>query len=133
MRSVIRSVVGLILVLALLGASGCDSSEATGTVVRVPPQEAVRLIDAGEHLVVDLRTPREFEAGHVVGAQNIDASAEDFEARVGDLDPMGAYLVYSRIKGDSAPAADAMARLGVEEVVDAGAFGLLAIAGAELE
>jgi rhodanese-related sulfurtransferase len=133
MRSVLRAVLGLGLVLALLGASACDSSEAIGTVVRVRPQEAVRLLEDGGHVVIDLRTPREFEAGRVAGARNIDASADDFEERVGRLDPEASYLVYSRIKGDSAPAADTMARLGVENVVDAGAFGTLALAGADLE
>jgi rhodanese-related sulfurtransferase len=133
MRSVLRAVLGPALVLALLGASACDSSEATGTVVRVTPQEAVRLLDEDRHVVVDLRTAREFEAGRVAGARNIDAAAEDFEEQVAELDPGEAYLVYSRIKGDSAPAADAMVRLGLEDVVDAGAFGTLAIAGADLE
>jgi phage shock protein E len=133
MRSVLRAVLGPALVLALLGASACDASEATGTVVRVTPQEAVRLLDEDGHVVVDLRTPREFEAGHVVGALNIDAAADDFEEEVGELDPGVSYLVYSRVKGDSAPAADAMVRLGVENVVDAGAFVTLAIAGADLE
>jgi len=43
------------------------------------------------------------------------------------------YLVYARTAELSAPAADKMVRLGIERVVDAGGFGLLAIAGAELE
>ena len=129
----LRGVLALLTVLVMFVVASCDTSEAEGTVVSVGPTEAVRLIAEGEAIVVDLRSPRAFAAAHVAGAVNVDASAADFEERVARLDEGATYLVYARTAELSAPAADKMVRLGIERVVDAGGFGLLAIAGAGLE
>jgi rhodanese-related sulfurtransferase len=133
MTSVLRFLLALAATPLILGIASCDTSEAEGTVVRVDAREAVRLIGDGRHTVVDLRSPEAFAAGHVAGAVNIDASAPDFQARVDELDQGVVYVVYAHDKDLSAPAADAMVRAGIDRVVDAGGFGLLALAGAELE
>lgn len=131
--SVVRLALTLTSVLVMFFIAACDTSEADGTVVRVSPQQAVGLIEDGRHTVVDLRPPDAFAAGHVAGAINIDATAPDFDDRVAGLDEGVVYLVYARTKELSAPAADDMVSAGIERVVDAGGFGLLALAGAELE
>jgi rhodanese-related sulfurtransferase len=133
MRSVLRAVLTLWAVLVIIGLSSCSSSEAGGTVVRMRAAQAVTVIEDGRYTVIDLRGPAAFAAGHVVGAVNIDASAPDFEDRVRELDAGETYLVYARNVEQSGPAADDMVRLGIDRVVDAGGFGLLAIAGAEIE
>jgi phage shock protein E len=132
MGSVLRAIVALCGLVLVLVISSCGTSEANGTVQRVGPVEAVRLIAEGDRPVIDLRSPRDYAAAHVAGAVNIDASASDFDDRVVALDEHATYLVYAASKAQSAPAADEMVRLGVDHVVDAGAFGLLALAGAEL-
>jgi len=102
-------------------------------VIRMHADQAVNLLDGERYAVIDLRSPQAFEAGHVVGAVNIDASGAGFADRVRALDAGKPYLVYARSKEQSGPAADEMVRLGIERVVDAGGFGLLAIAGAAVE
>jgi rhodanese-related sulfurtransferase len=133
MRSVVGALLSVLLAAAVLVTSSCDSSEATGTVVQVKPVQAVKLIARGDHVVLDVRTAEDFAAGHVAGAVHLDAQAADFEERVRELDPAVPYLVYARSRERSAPTADRLVRLGGDRVADAGAFGLLAIAGAELE
>lgn len=134
MKSLRRVLAALSVVMLVLGITSCDSSsEASGTVVRVQPARAVELIRRGDDTVVDLRTPREYKAGHVAGAINIDSTAPDFEDRVKELDSSVTYLVYASNKTQSAPAAETMVRLGIERVLDAGGFGLLALSGADLE
>jgi phage shock protein E len=133
MGSLLRTLAAISLAFGVLAMTSCGASEASGTVVRVHAQAAVELIGGGEHTVLDVRTPEEFEAGHVAGAVNIDASAEGFEDRLSALDSDGPYLVYARDRERSAPVAERMSRAGIEMVVDAGSFGALAIAGAELE
>lgn len=133
MRSVLGALLSVLLAAAVLATSSCDSSEATGTVVQVRPTQAVKLLARSDHVVLDVRSAEDFAAGHLVGAVHLDAEASDFEERVKALDPTVTYLVYARTKELSTPTADRIARLGVEQVVDAGAFGLLAIAGAEVE
>lgn len=41
------------------------------SLVRVTPEEAKALLDAGDHLYLDVRSVPEFEAGHAPGALNI--------------------------------------------------------------
>jgi len=49
-----------------------------------------------EAVLIDVRTPKEFEAGHLDGAVNLDYFADDFWDRIEELDPNGAYFVYCR-------------------------------------
>jgi len=44
-------------------------------------------------VVLDVRTPDEFSAGHIERAINIDIYAQDFDAQVGALDRQSTYAV----------------------------------------
>jgi rhodanese-related sulfurtransferase len=122
---------GPLLVGALVMTS-CGSSEADGEVSVVPPREAVELIGSGDYTVLDLRSSAAFEAGHVRGALHLPFHAPGFITRLRELDRNDSYLVYSRSGESADEVADRMAAEGFEGIVDAGAFGLLAIAGAPL-
>jgi phage shock protein E len=129
----LRVVAMLLLSLLAVGISSCGTSEADGTVQRVGAREAVAVIEGGDHVVLDLRSPEAFDAGHVAGADNLDAAAADFAEEVEGLDPERPYLVYARDAALSGAAAEKMVGLGIGTVVDAGGFGALALAGAPLE
>jgi phage shock protein E len=45
-------------------------------------------------VVLDVRTPEEFAAGHVPGAVNMPIAAADFDERVAKLDKEKKYLVH---------------------------------------
>ena len=70
------------------------------TAARLTAAEARELMDAharDPHFVVlDVRTPEEFEGGHLTNALNIDIKAADFAERVGKLDRSDLFLVYCR-------------------------------------
>ena len=133
MGLLVRLMLTLAVVAPVLGMTSCGTSQANDTVVRITAMKAVKVIAEGDATVVDLRPPGAFAAGHVAGAVNIDASAPGFEDRVAALDESATYLIYARTKVDSARAADRMAELGLDRILDAGSFGLLALAGADLE
>ncbi len=99
----------------------------------VPPAEAVELIEAGGHTVIDVRTPEEYEAAHVVGAVNIDVEAPDFGERIAELDPTEPYLLYCRSGRRSDLAAQQMAASGFTDITDAAGLADLARAGAPIE
>lgn len=128
--TVVRALTALSLLLVVFAISSCGTSEANGKVVKARGERAVELIESDRYVVLDLRTPREFTAGRVVGAENLPAGAADLETRVAALDPRGRYLVYARNANQSGPVAERLVDLGLQRVVDAGAFGMLAIAGA---
>lgn len=48
-------------------------------------------------VVIDVRSPQEFAAGHVPGAVNLPVKSEDFEQRVAALDKDKTYLVHCAV------------------------------------
>jgi phage shock protein E len=114
----------------LLLTSACSSE--TAAVETVGADQAVEIIDSGERTVIDVRTPAEYAAGHVEGAENIDLSAATFRQQLEALDKDEEYVVYCQSGNRSATAADKMAELGFTEVVDAGGIVSLQAAGASI-
>ena len=62
--------------------------------------------------IIDVRTPQEFNAGHVAGAKNIDFFGSAFEATLLPLDRAKPYLVYCRSGNRSVGALEIMQKLG---------------------
>ena len=64
-----------------------------------------------KNVVLDVRTQKEFEAGHIPGAVNIDVNAADFPEKVAKLEKSKTYLVHCRAGVRSAKACDKMSHL----------------------
>jgi phage shock protein E len=79
-------------------------------------EQAVQLIQQHEKdssfIILDVRTPAEFNEGHLKMAKNIDFKAEDFKNKLEMLDKSKTYLVYCRKGGRSASAIGLMNSLG---------------------
>lgn len=122
----------LVAVLVPLALAGCSAdtttSAETGSVRTVQAAEAASLVDDGA-TVIDVRTPAEFDSGHLAGATNIDVQAADFHERVGDLDKDASYVLYCRSGSRAGAAADMMTDMGFTDVVNAGGYDALAAAG----
>lgn len=82
--------------------------------INVPEFEKLRADK--KNVVLDVRTAKEFEAGHVPGAVNIDWSGPDFEKKVGALDKGKAYLVHCAAGVRSAKASAAMSKLNFKHL-----------------
>lgn len=67
--------------------------------------------------LIDVRTPEEFQAGHVAGARNIPVQV--LEARVAEIPKERLVVLYCRSGARSANAAQMLSRRGYE-VVDIG-------------
>ena len=125
--------VGMVVIVALtaLVLAGCSGSSATSAVQKVDATKAVGMLDS--RVVVDVRTPSEFAAGHIAGARNIDVEAADFSSRISTLDRTAAYLVYCHSGRRSAIAAQQMAAAGFSDIADGGGMADLMAAGAPVE
>ncbi|HEY0774849.1 MAG TPA: rhodanese-like domain-containing protein [Nocardioidaceae bacterium] len=130
MRKSLTTTLGGAAAALLMLTSACSSG--SDAVEKVDAAEAVEIIEAGEHTVIDVRTPAEFAAGHVDGSENIDVSAGSFEQQVEQLDKDEEYVVYCQSGNRSAQAADKMAELGFTEIVDGGGIVDLQSAGADI-
>jgi rhodanese-related sulfurtransferase len=110
----------LLLLAALVGLTvllaGCSGSSST--VSTVGAQEFLTSAAEPGTVVVDVRTPAEFTAGHVDGAVNINVESPDFGAQIGALPKDTTYAVYCRSGRRSALASDQMAEAGFTSVVN---------------
>ena len=109
----------LILAIAFSFALFSVSARA-GPATKPSTQSAIRTIGVDEfekltadssNVILDVRTPEEFAAGHLPGAINIDFNAEDFEQKVSALDKNKTYLVHCASGGRSARACKKLDRL----------------------
>lgn len=93
-----------------------DAGKATvNESIKVERAEAL-LAEGGKVQVLDVRTPGEFAAGSIQGAQNIDIYDQAFRQNLSALDKNKAVLVYCKSGGRSAEAAGIMKELGFTEV-----------------
>ena len=64
-------------------------------VENVDAAAAAKLIAENAGVVIlDIRTPAEFQRGHLKGAVNIDYKAGDYAEKLGELDKEKTYLVH---------------------------------------
>jgi len=107
----------LILVAAVFGIAlltGCGSS--SGGVTNVDPAAFLTTASQTGTVVVDVRTPSEYAAGHIQGAINIDVEAPTFDAEIAKLDKNATYAVYCHSGRRSGLATDAMGKAGFTHV-----------------
>lgn len=120
-RCSLKRPAAILLLFALVTLIGACGGEAAG--VRVAPvEDAAKIFESPpEDLVVlDVRTPEEFHAGHLDGAVMIDFYESDFAARIAELDRDVPYLLYCRSGNRSGSTADIMEDLGFTDVTDIG-------------
>jgi rhodanese-related sulfurtransferase len=73
----------------------------------VTPQESSKMIienvDNSEFVLLDVRTPAEYQSGHLEGAINVDYQS-DFKAEIEKMNKGKKYLLYCRtgIRSDNA-------------------------------
>ena len=79
--------------------------------VWVEPKEYERLRSTGEAVVLDVRTPTEFAAGHVPGAVNLDLNSSEFTNRTAAMDRSRTYLINCTAGVRGAKACDILHRL----------------------
>ena len=67
-------------------------------------------------VVLDIRTAKEFAAGHIAAARNLDFYATDFEQQLAGLDRTKTYLVHCASGGRSGRSLEAFKKLKFEAV-----------------
>ena len=72
----------------------------------------------GGAVLVDVRTPEEYDQGHLEGALNIDWFAPDFASQWEGIDKDQTIYVYCKVGGRSAKAAQKLDSLGYRHVVN---------------
>ena len=84
----------------------------------VDVSRATQLINREDALVLDVREPGEYDAGHILGARNVPLSRVDAAAGAGELKRKDRTLIVYCESGDrAAKAAAALRKSGFEKVM----------------
>ena len=115
---------GTVFALPLIASIAWAQEAAEGPksqATNLSPREAQALIQKNranaEFVVLDVRTPAEFAAGHLAGAINVDFKSPDFQAQAAKLDRGKTYLVYCRTGHRSGLALPLLQRLGFSHLL----------------
>lgn len=68
--------------------------------------------------IIDVRTPEEFQSGHLPDAVNFNVLAPEFQAQVSKLDKTQPVFVYCKVGGRSADAVAKMKGMGFTTIYD---------------
>ena len=121
-----RIIAATLSAAVLLGA--CGSGTAT---VDAPATQSIELINAGEanqlvadnsgsgdFVILDIRTPDEFDSGRITGSINLDFYESNFASELDKLDKDKTYFVYCNSGNRSGSAMGTMRDLGFTDVYD---------------
>lgn len=100
-----------IILLLLLVNTGCGQSKSThiNEFLKENPDDIV---------LVDVRTPEEYNAGHLDNAQNINWFDADFEQQFSKIDKKETIYVYCKVGGRSGQAREKLLSLGYKNVIN---------------
>jgi rhodanese-related sulfurtransferase len=117
------------LLVLLFGASVCMASAGQADIQTISPRQFKALLDRHQGdpdvVLLDVRTPKEFEEGHIDGALLVDYYSSDYVKRLQALDREKTYLIYCRSGNRSGKSLAIFEKLGFRHAyhMDTGVIG----------
>ncbi len=106
------------LALLLMSVISCTSSAQSGF-KNAPIAELTQLKNEKKAVVIDVRTPAEWQQGVIAGADLfIDYNGANFKQQIAKLDKSKTYIIYCRSGGRSAGASQVMSDAGFKNVIN---------------
>jgi rhodanese-related sulfurtransferase len=112
-----KRIITAIAVVATLGAGGLALSACSSNQESAPTAAVDFTADT---IVIDVRTPEEFDTGHLDGALNISWESSEFVQAVDALDKSANYVIYCRSGNRAGQAIDKMASMGFTNLTNLG-------------
>lgn len=110
-----------VFLFVILGFSynSCAQTASASGVTTISAEDFKKKAESGKYTIIDIRTPREFEAGHIKGAINIDFYKKSFYTK------MAAYknkpfIYYCRSGNRTGNAKRNFMKLGYKESYELG-------------
>ncbi|MBI2666847.1 rhodanese-like domain-containing protein [Candidatus Woesearchaeota archaeon] len=84
----------------------------------ITPEEAKKLLNDKKNInILDVRTPKEFENGHLENANNLNFYDANFPERIEELPHDKKYLIYCHSVGRAFRTGELMEELGFREII----------------
>lgn len=123
----VRIILGFALTLLLIVA--CETKTEQSQETQATPAQVIEKVgpdvfkkaiaeDESEYIILDVRTPAEFDSGTVPGAINIDFKDAGFESEVNTLDKNKTVYMFCQGGVRSSKAAAKMEMLGFTKIVE---------------
>lgn len=112
----------VLLPIMLVACTSNDKTDSTNNQVVLEKLDAKsfqeKLSNTNDVQLVDVRTPEEFESGHIEKSKNLNIYDSQFEKEISKLDKSQPVFVYCRSGGRSSNAASKLMELGFTEIYD---------------
>jgi rhodanese-related sulfurtransferase len=116
MKTRLNTLFAALLVTALTTVTSIAAD--AGGVKHVDAKAAAKLLKEDPKIVVlDIRTKKEFDRGHIKDAKNINFFGDDFEADIKKLPTDKTYLVHCATGGRSTKSLPIFKKLGFKSIV----------------
>ena len=111
------------LVLAIFGSLlSCNNETTTaktGTEVKlVPVEDVLNIVQMEDAQLIDVRTPEEFEEGHIANALNIDFFSDNFVKDMENLDKEKPVVLYCKSGNRSNKSVQKLKDSGFSKIYD---------------
>lgn len=123
----------IVLMFGFLIVLNCQT-KTSDSLVLVTVEEMKEISKLEGMQLVDVRTPAEYDAGHIPNAQNIDFLDAKFEMNIQNLDKSKPVIIYCQRGSRSAKCASKLIANGFVKVYDLdGGFAQWEYSGLEVE
>jgi rhodanese-related sulfurtransferase len=102
--------------------SGAIRGNKSQVIMSISPVDGMAMIEKNKNnhdfMILDVRTPKEYAAGHLSGAMNLDYYAHSFRTNLNQLDKSKTYIIYCHTGRRSGVTLNMMRELGFSRVYD---------------
>ncbi|MBM7559982.1 rhodanese-like domain-containing protein [Marinitoga litoralis] len=112
MKKIVVSII--VIVFAILVINFFNSPKQSFQ--NIDPKEAYELIQTKDIIIIDVRTPGEYNSGHIENSINIDYYNSSFKNELSKLDKNKTYIIYCRSGNRSGKSLEIMRDLGFNNV-----------------
>ena len=113
-----------IFLLSLISASPLIAQQTQGKLsdASITPKKLIKQVKREKVYLIDVRTPEEYNVGHLAYAKNIDFKASDFKEEISQLDKSKPVYLYCRTGNRSGKAVDTLKAVGFKKPYNIGGF-----------
>ena len=104
------------MIILFLSMTIAACSQQSATYQNVDNKKFTELMKQSNTVILDVRTPEEYKAGHIPNATMINFHDQNFSQELDSLDKSKTYLVYCASGGRSSKASTMLTQKGVHGV-----------------